>query len=230
MVSVLEVTDLSKNLFPSHERLLFGSLLTFTAGSLDAYSYLIHGEVFAGLQTGNLILLGINLGKMHFSTASHYLISLLAFGVGTLLIKVLQHVLENKGASKTTERRLVLWYMTAILVLSAILQKHVPNLVGTSILSFAAAAELQEFRKLKGAPFMPLMMTGNFRTFYEALYESLFRGNTKMAQTAIDIATVIFTFFLGALLISATVPVLAGFAILIPALVTLIMSQLVTMK
>lgn len=224
------MTDLSKNLFPSHERLLFGSLLTFTAGSLDAYSYLIHGEVFAGLQTGNLILLGINVGKMHFSMASHYLISLLTFGFGTLLIKVIQHGLEKRGASKTAERRFILWYMTAILVLSAILQDHVPNLVGTSILSFAAAAELQEFRKLKGEPFMPLMMTGNFRTFYAALYEGLFRGNTKMAQTAIDIATVIFTFFLGALLISVTVPFLDGLAILIPALVTLIMGQLVTME
>ncbi|MCK8627735.1 YoaK family protein [Fructobacillus cardui] len=221
---------MSKNLFPSHERLLFGSLLTFTAGSLDAYSYLIHGEVFAGLQTGNLILLGINVGKMHFSMASHYLISLLTFGFGTLLIKVIQHGLEKKGASKTTERRFILWYMTVILVLSAILQDYVPNLVGTSILSFAAAAELQEFRKLKGEPFMPLMMTGNFRTFYAALYEGLFRGNTKMTQTAIDIATVIFTFFLGALLISVTVPFLDGLAILIPALVTLIMSQLVTME
>lgn len=42
----------------AHERLEFGMALAATAGGLDAYTYLVHGEVFAGLQTGNFILLG----------------------------------------------------------------------------------------------------------------------------------------------------------------------------
>lgn len=46
---------------PVHETLIIGILLAMSAGGLDAYTYLVHGEVFAGLQTGNLILLGIHL-------------------------------------------------------------------------------------------------------------------------------------------------------------------------
>ncbi|GAP02932.1 predicted membrane protein [Fructobacillus pseudoficulneus] len=221
---------MSKNTFPSHERLLFASLLTMTAGSLDAYSYLIHGEVFAGLQTGNLILLGINLGKLHFATAGHYLISLLAFCVGTIIVKMLQHFLKSRGTQAPVEQRTVLLYITALLILSALLEKSVPNIVGTSILSLAAAAALQEFRKLKGAPFMPLMMTGNFRTLYEALYEAIFLKNKQMATKAKDIATVIFTFFAGALMISLLIPSMGGYAILIPALITIMMTWITMIK
>ena len=55
--------------YPIHERLLIGTLLTAAAGSFDAYTYLLHGEVFAGLQTGNVILLGVHLGQGQWYTA-----------------------------------------------------------------------------------------------------------------------------------------------------------------
>lgn len=45
------------------ESTVFGALLTMAAGCIDAHSYLLHGQVFAGLQTGNLILLGVRLGQ-----------------------------------------------------------------------------------------------------------------------------------------------------------------------
>lgn len=53
-----------------HERLEFGMALAATAGGLDAYTYLVHGEVFAGLQTGNFILLGVHLGQGHWGGAA----------------------------------------------------------------------------------------------------------------------------------------------------------------
>ena len=53
--------------YPLHERLIIGVFLAAAAGGLDAYTYLFHGEVFAGLQTGNFILLGLNLGQGDFT-------------------------------------------------------------------------------------------------------------------------------------------------------------------
>lgn len=50
------------NKIPTYEKTFFGALLTMAAGGIDAYSYIFHGQVFAGLQTGNMILLGVNLG------------------------------------------------------------------------------------------------------------------------------------------------------------------------
>ncbi|GAO99809.1 membrane protein [Fructobacillus ficulneus] len=218
---------MSNNTYPSHERLLFASFLTMTAGSLDAYSYLIHGHVFAGLQTGNIILLGMHIGNLQFFTSARYLISILAFGFGTVLTKIMEHYLEVRGYSKNFERRAVLWYMAGILIISALIENDVPSLVGTSILSFVAAAELQEFRRLKGGPFVPLMMTGNIRTFCANFYEGIFRRNRESLGKAIDMGTVLLSFFLGVIIITVSVPFIDGYSIFIPAVIALIMSYLI---
>ena len=76
--------------YPIHERLLIGTLLTAAAGSFDAYTYLLHGEVFAGLQTGNVILLGVHLGQGQWHTAIRYLVPILAFMFGTMAARALQ--------------------------------------------------------------------------------------------------------------------------------------------
>jgi hypothetical protein len=36
-----------------------GALFAFTGGSLDAFLYLNHGHVFAGVMTGNAVLWGV---------------------------------------------------------------------------------------------------------------------------------------------------------------------------
>ncbi|MDF7637215.1 YoaK family protein [Leuconostocaceae bacterium ESL0958] len=209
--------------FPVHERLLFVCLLTMTAGALDAYSYLEHGAVFVGLQTGNLILLGIALGQGQFADVGPYLISLLSFGIGTLLVRILQHFLMTRTDQGALERRLVLLYMTGLLLLSAFLVGRTPNQVQTSILSFVAAAALQEFRTLKGERFMPLMMTGNFRTLYEALYDGFLRQDARRLAKGLDLAAAIGAFFAGAFFVGLLVPLLASYAVFVPALITVTM-------
>ena len=84
--------------YPIHERLLIGTLLTAAAGSFDAYTYLLHGEVFAGLQTGNVILLGVHLGQGQWYTAIRYLVPILAFMFGTMAARALQlHASQPPG-------------------------------------------------------------------------------------------------------------------------------------
>lgn len=150
---------MTKNQFPSHERVLFASLLTMTAGSIDAFSYHMHGQVFAGLQTGNIILMGINASQLHWGSVGRYAFSIFAFILGTLMVKMFQHYRTLKNFSINKERQYVLLYMTTLLTLSALICQSIPNIFGTAILSIAAAAALQEFRILKGKPFMPLLMT-----------------------------------------------------------------------
>ncbi|MCO0831882.1 DUF1275 domain-containing protein [Fructobacillus sp. W13] len=213
--------------YPAHERVLFMSLLTMTAGSLDAYSYHVHGQVFAGLQTGNIVLLGINVSQFNWGSVGQYAFSLMAFTIGTILVKMFQHLREIKGFSKDKERQYVLLYMTMLLTLSAFFGHSVPNIVGTAILSCAAAAALQEFRVLEGSPFMPLLMTGNLRALCEAAYDGLFKKDVEMAHRSKDVATAVLAFFFGALFVSLLIPVVGVYAILFSALLTLSMSYMV---
>ncbi|GEP21872.1 hypothetical protein FC71_GL000529 [Latilactobacillus sakei subsp. carnosus DSM 15831] len=48
------------------DKVLYGGLLA-AAGGFDSYTFLVYGQVFAGLQTGNLILLGTHIGQMKWS-------------------------------------------------------------------------------------------------------------------------------------------------------------------
>ena len=82
----------------AHERLEFGMALAATAGGLDAYTYLVHGEVFAGLQTGNFILLGVHLGQGHLDALIHYLVPDFSF-CGRRIVGTLSANQNNKGSA-----------------------------------------------------------------------------------------------------------------------------------
>ncbi|CAK1236752.1 YoaK family protein [Fructobacillus fructosus] len=218
---------MTKNQFPSHERVLFASLLTMTAGSIDAFSYHMHGQVFAGLQTGNIILMGINASQFHWMNVGQYAFSILSFVFGTVIVKVMQHYRMMRGFSLNKERQYVLLYITMLLTLSALIGQAIPNIFGSAILSIAAAAALQEFRVLKGKPFMPLLMTGNLRSLCEATYEGTILRDRIMRERAIDLGLIIFAFFIGAFFISLLLPLVRGSAILFPAILTCMMSRIV---
>jgi uncharacterized membrane protein YoaK (UPF0700 family) len=64
-------------------------LLSLTAGSADAIGYLGLGGVFTSNMTGNVVLLGIELGQGHFESAIRHIYVLIVFilglGLGTWL-------------------------------------------------------------------------------------------------------------------------------------------------
>lgn len=65
--------------------LRFALLITAACGFLDSYTYLSRGGVFANAQTGNVILLALNLSERQWHQASGHLWPILAFLVGVVL-------------------------------------------------------------------------------------------------------------------------------------------------
>ncbi len=185
--------------YPIHERLLVGSLLAMAAGGLDAYTYLEHGEVFAGLQTGNFILLGIHLTKDGLSRSLHYLVPIAAFALGTILIRILQQGFE-KNESLKNRQLFVLGWEILLIWLTALVAPVVPDMLASAMVSLAAAAQLQEFRKLKGGPFTSLMMTGNLRTLAESYWNALSGGNRGALKKGNDTLAIVVAFVFGAAL------------------------------
>lgn len=177
-----------------HERLEFGMALAATAGGLDAYTYLVHGEVFAGLQTGNFILLGVHLGQGHWRALIHYLIPILAFALGALLARYLQTKIHKNQQ---------LWFLTfeiSLLLIVGIFSPQLPNLVVNALLSIAAATQLQEFQRLKGKPFTSLMMTGNLRNLSTNFFEGFIQYDAAKRIAFRDTLIILSSFVLGALL------------------------------
>ena len=57
-------------------------LLTFAAGATDAVTFLGLGQVFAGMMTGNLLLLGFALGHFDAQRLTQSLLAILGFALG----------------------------------------------------------------------------------------------------------------------------------------------------
>ncbi|MCS4532768.1 YoaK family protein [Neisseria montereyensis] len=177
----------------THERLEFGMVLAAAAGGLDAYTYLVHGEVFAGLQTGNFILLGIRLGQGNWDVLINYIIPIIAFFSGALIARHLQTKLINRPR---------LWFLifeTALLLFVGLFSPVLPHLLTNALLSIAAAMQLQAFTKLKGKPFTSLMMTGNLRNLSTNFFEGYIDHDPDKKIAFQDTLLILASFAFGAL-------------------------------
>lgn len=202
-----------------YERLLSGSLLVMAAGVLDSYTYMQDGGVFAGLQTGNLILTGLRIGRGNYGSIVQALVSLIMFAIGVAIIRVIQYHYPSERA--VTRKRVTLVFEILILIVVSLIAGRVSILVTTGLLALAAASQLQEFRRMKNGPFTPLMMTGNVRTLSESILDFVAQGDMKALKKAGDIVTIIGSFFVGALLNGYLIQYLHGQTILIAAVILL---------
>ncbi|WP_025083671.1 YoaK family protein [Latilactobacillus fuchuensis] len=198
------------------DKLLYGGLLA-AAGGFDSYTYLVHGEVFAGLQTGNLILLGTHLGQMKWGVLLQHMTPVLAFMVGTILTRMLQHRFKAED-SINKRQRIVLGIEVLVLTIVAVISPYVSDLLSSALVSMIAAAQLQEFRQLKGTPFTSLMMTGNVRTLAESLYDGVSKKNPLAIAKAWEIFRIMVSFTLGAVVVGLMVAWLGEHTIIISAL------------
>ena len=84
--------------YQTSESLPVGLLLALAGGILDAYTYLNRGQVFATAETGNLVLLGINLSQGKLDRVVYYLLPILSFAAGVLVTELLRRRLgPNAG-------------------------------------------------------------------------------------------------------------------------------------
>ena len=78
------------------ESFFLTAILAIVGGFLDAYSYLMRGHVFANAQTGNIVLFGVYLEKRNFTQAIYYLVPILAFAVGVILVEIVKHFYKEE--------------------------------------------------------------------------------------------------------------------------------------
>ena len=160
-----------KQLQPS-ETLPVGLLLALAGGLLDGYSYLNRGQVFATAETGNIVLMGINLAQGQLDQALHYLLPILAFALGVLAAEQLR---RRFGDSPRLHWRLPLLLAEcgAILLVSCLPCGPLDPLANI-IISFTSALQVESFRKFQGCGCVTTMCTGNLRSGTEHLFHWFF--------------------------------------------------------
>ena len=197
------------------EALPLGLLLALTGGILDAYTYLNRGAVFATAETGNLVLLGVNLAMGHWLKVIYYLLPISSYAAG-LLVTLAFHRRSDKLFFHWRQF-VVLTECLVVLLATIIPQGDLDPLVNCMI-AFISAMQVQTFRKFRGCACATTMCTGNLRSGVEALYFHLADKEPGSLDRAKVYFGLIAFFVTGAVSSSLLAPLFAGRAILVAIL------------
>ncbi|CAI2589432.1 hypothetical protein AKUH4B410M_06180 [Apilactobacillus kunkeei] len=190
---------------------LIAILLAMTSGGIDAYTFIEQGGVFAGLQTGNSILFGISLANHDFAQSLKYIFSIIFFALGIVIIKVMQRKLD----SINTRKVIIMFYEIVVIMIVGLLVKDTSSVLIVGLLSLVSAAQLQEFKLLKGNPFNPLMMTGNISKIANNAYLVLVDHDKKAKSLLVDTIMVITSFILGTFIMGIVDHYLNAYSVLV---------------
>lgn len=178
-------------------------LLAASGGLMDAYTYIFRGEVFANAQTGNILLLGVNLSEGNYQKALDYFFPVMAFALGIILAEFIRHF--------CTEENFLHWRQLTVLLECVILfsvgffpETH--HLAANSLVSLACGIQVESFRKVRGNAFASTMCIGNLRSGTQALCDFIFTKDKKSLSKMLIYYGVILAFALGAILGNILIP------------------------
>ncbi|MFU2203897.1 YoaK family protein [Streptococcus pluranimalium] len=182
--------------YPVYESMLCAFLVTFISGFINAFTYLTQGGRFAGVQTGNLLMLGIRLAEGRFLEAIKFLIPILVFMTGQVLTYFFKSwVIKHRFH----------WHLFSSLVLTALdviailgLKLFHPYII-VGILSLFMSLQVDTFKSIRGTPFATVMMTGNIKNAAYYWVKGVIEKDIKIRKDGRNILFILVTFSLGAM-------------------------------
>lgn len=180
------------------ESFVMGALLAVVGGFLDAYTYLLRGGVFANAQTGNMVLLGMNLAKGELFKALYYLVPIGAFAAGVVAAEVIRQGFREHP--RIHWRQAAVAAECLILLAAAFVPRGGLDVAVNVSVSFMCAVQVESFRKVNGNAFATTMCTGNLRSAMELLYRHLVSREPRALEKCGQYLGIILFFILGAIL------------------------------
>jgi uncharacterized membrane protein YoaK (UPF0700 family) len=169
-------------------------LLALTGGSLDAFIYLNHGQVFAAAMTGNGVLLGVAIMHHNYLQALHHIAPLFGFSLGVFLATLLDHRLKHHAAT------VGLFCEISVLLTASFLPGHFPDLLFVPIIAIVAAFQITSFRRADTYAYNSTFMTGNIRSAVDGLYDAIDSTRRRDGLRKFrDLSAIILGFLIGAI-------------------------------
>ena len=169
--------------------------IILSGGYQDAYTYCCRGKVFANAQTGNIVLMSVNLFDGDLQKAVRYVIPLLAFLAGIIAAESVHHRFKN--IEKIHWRQIVI--LCEIIMLFAVgFMPQGLNAAANALVSFVCAMQVQTFRKVRGHAYASTMCIGNMRSGTEALCVYFHTHDREVLCKALTYFGVIGLFAVGA--------------------------------
>ena len=194
------------------ESFLLCALLTITGGFLDVYTYITRGHVFANAQTGNVVLLGLNLAEGNIKEVAFYLFPIIAFALGILFTEWIRA--KFKEYDLLHWRQIVVFYEALLLFFPAFMASGMWDTAVNILVSFVCAVQVESFRKVNGHSVATTMCTGNLRSATEQIFHYVRTRDPDTKKTILSYYEIVVFFALGATLGAALSALFAEKAIL----------------
>ncbi len=162
-------------------------------GFLEAYTFLLHGGVFCNAQTGNLVLLFLNLVNGEWAGASHYLYSLLAYIAGILVSLLLPLFFRRSGP-----HCFVSALEAAAFIALALIPAGAPDWYTYVSVSFLCALQYNTFTECRGSKLATTFCTNNLRQATICLFSAARNRDRLSLRRAGMYGGIILTFAAGA--------------------------------
>lgn len=179
------------------ESLQLGIILAISGGFMDAYTYVIRGQVFANAQTGNILLFGVNLSEGNFKAAVLYLYPVLAFSFGVAMAEIVRR--RYSGMEKIHWMQITILIEALMLFAVGFLPQSL-NILANCLVSFACGIQVQSFRTIKGNVIATTMCTGNLRTATQYICKFFYDKDRALLKMGIMYYGIIVIFIVGAIL------------------------------
>ncbi len=181
------------------EGLRVACCLTFISGYLNAFTYVTQGGRFAGVQSGNVISLAYYMAKGDFVQVANFCIPILFFVFGQFFTYLARRYFEKQSWSWHFGSSLI---MLICILLTIFLSPLMPASFTIASLAFVASIQVETFRRLRGAPYANVMMTGNVKNAAYLWFKGMIEQDAELKKTGRNILLTIIGFMLG--VISAT--------------------------
>ena len=136
-------------------------VLIFVAGFLGAFTYVLRGGVFCNAQTGNVVLLGMQLGKGDWNGALYYLIPISAYILGAVVSELLPNPVKHRLAVRWDT--LLIAVEMLVIVILGFLPESAPVQISQVAVNFIASMQYNTFRQAEGVAVATTFVTNHIR-------------------------------------------------------------------
>lgn len=176
------------------EGLRIACSLTFISGYLNAFTFVTQGGRFAGVQSGNVISLAYFLARGDFVQVVNFCIPILFFVFGQFFTYLARRYFEKQSLFWHFGSSLI---MLLLILLTIVLSPIMSSSFTIASLAFVASIQVETFRRLRGAPYANVMMTGNVKNAAYLWFKGTMEGDPELKKTGRNILFTIIGFMLG---------------------------------
>lgn len=171
-------------------------LLMISSGLLGAFTYSIRGNVFCNAQTGNLLLLGMSLGKGEWKQAAYLLIPMMAYCLGAAVSEVLP--VSVKKAELLRWDTILIGFEIIVTLLLGFVPESAPYQISQVAINFICSMQYNTFRQAEGVPMATTFCTNHVRQVGIALVKWMRKEDKSFLKRCARHGEMLFMFIIGA--------------------------------